>query len=130
MKQELLKLKRLRDKVIGIEMQLSLTDTDLLAVERDIEYLESLLAVLNENVEILKSDGIVAVASEYKKIKEELKVVADNLYVYTNLHQKLLKEFDRYKILHQETFKEYEDLKKEIEASQAVLDFDKAKRKK
>jgi chromosome segregation ATPase len=130
MRQELLKLKRLRDKVIGIEMQLSLTDTDLLAVERDIEYLESLLAVLNENVEILKSDGIVAVASEYKKIKEELKVVSDNLYVYTNLHHKLLKEFDRYKILYTETFKEYEDLKKEIEASQVVLDFDKAKRKK
>jgi hypothetical protein len=130
MNQDLLKLKHLRDKVIGIEMQLSLTETDLIAVERDLDYLENLFHVLLENVTILKTDGIIAVASEYKKATLELKTVRENLSFYNKLHEKLTRDFDKFKKMYGETFEEFESLRKDIDSRKIILIFDPAKRKK
>jgi hypothetical protein len=130
MNQDLLKLKQLRDHAIGLEMQLNLIESDLLAVERDIDYLDNLLQTLLENRAILRTDGIIAVASEYSRTIRELKTVQDNLNFYDNLHKKLTREFDKYKKIYNETLVEYEWLKQAIDSRKIILIFDPAKRKK
>jgi len=130
MNKDLFKLKSLRDKVIGIEMQFTLIETDLSATARDISFFDDLLNGLKENIALLRKDGIVAIASEYKKVNEELKTARKNLSFYKNLHGKLQSELDMYKTMYDETLKEYKNLEKSINNEEIVLKFDPSKRKK
>ena len=130
MNPDLLKLKHLKDKIIGAEMQLDLIEFDLLAVERDIEFLENMLYALLENMMILKTNGIIAIASEYKKISQELKSVRDNITFYNKMHLKLLAELDKYKKIKSDSMRKHDILQKTIDNKQTVLPFDLTKRKK
>jgi hypothetical protein len=103
--------------------------TDLHAIERDIKFLEDLALVLRENIQVLKSDKIIAVASEYKKAVEELATVNKNLGYYTSMYSKLTKDFDKYVKIRDNSIFEYENLKQQIDGRKVILLFDPSKRK-
>ena len=124
------KLKQYQDKIIGAELQLTLIESDLITVEGDIEFLESMLAVLMENLAILKTKGIIAIASEYKKTTQEIKTARDNLTFYNKLQKKLLVDFDKYQAIRDTCLQKYDELKKVIDDNETVLIFDQTKRKK
>lgn len=128
--QEINRLKQLRDKIIGIEMHLSMVQHDLSAIDRDIEFLNDLALVLKENIEVLKSDGIIAIASEYKKAVEELKVVNTNLQYYSSMKITLNRDYDRHMKMRDDSIAEYEELKKHLDSRKVILLFDQSKRKK
>lgn len=122
-------LKQLRDKVVGIEMHLSLLQSDLSAVARDIAFLEDLATVLRENKEVLKSDKVIAVAAEYKRVVAELKTVEANLIYYYNLQRQLSGDLVRFTTLKETTIIEFESLRAQLDARKVILLFDLAKRK-
>ena len=129
MQKDLLKLKHLRDSIIGIEMQLSVIDRDLFAVKKDIAYLTDLEVVLVENIKILKSDKIIAIASEFKRSIEELKKVRENLSFYTGMKHKLekkLEKFEKMKIIYLEDFS---IMKNMLDSSKVILLFDPSRKK-
>lgn len=130
MKKDLLKLKQLRDHLVGLEMNLSMIERDLQAVEKDIAFLNNLQTVLVENLTILKSDKIIAIASEYKRSDEELKKVRENLSFYSNMKIKLQKDFDKYEKARVKYFEEYTALQQVINRRKVILLFDPSKRKK
>lgn len=130
MSQDLRKLKQLRERALGARMQLDLIESDLIAVAADISYLNKLLNMLNENITILKSDGIVAIASEYKKIRQESQTAKENLSFYKKLENSLFRELDKYKNIYDICLKDYEKLKADLDSRTVVVRFDPAKRKK
>jgi hypothetical protein len=129
MQKDLLRLKHLRDSIIGIEMQLSMVDRDLFAVNKDIAYLSDLEGVLVENIKILKSDKIIAIASEFKRSIEELKKVRENLAFYSGMKIKLEKKaekFEKMKIVYLEDFRVMKNL---LDSSKVILLFDPSRKK-
>jgi hypothetical protein len=128
--QEINRLKQLRDQIIGIEMHLDLVQNDLSAIDRDIEFLQDLALVLNENIEVLKTDGIIAVASEYKKAIEELKTVKTNLEYYFDMKNILTRDSVRHTKMREDSILEFEELKKKMDSRKVILLFDQSKRKK
>ena len=130
MNQEFLKLKRLRDNVIDIEVQIGLVESDILAVEKDVFYLENLYEDLKENLQTIKADGIIVSASEYKKIIQEYVVIRKNLTFYTDLHTKLLGDFDMLRSKRERIVQEYESFKKDYESRSVVVQFDPSRKKK
>ena len=130
MNQDLNKLKKLRDHIVGLEMKINLIEGDLIAVESDLVFLEAMEQNLNENLKILKSDGIIALASEYKKIKIEMKTVEKNLRFYREIQEKLRRDLAKYEKTKIECLEEFDVLKKEYEDRQVVIPFDSSKRKR
>ncbi len=130
MNQDLARLKKLRDQVVGIEMHISLVQHDLFAVDRDIQYLEDLALVLTENVQVLKSAGIIAMITEYKRSVQELKTVLVNLEHYRNLKIQLNRDFDKHVKLRDDTLFEFEIMKKMLDGRKVILLFDPSRRKK
>lgn len=127
--QEINRLKQLRDQIVGIEMHLSLIQSDLIAIDGDIKFLEDLALVLTENIEVLKSDKIIAVASEYKRAVAELKTVNQNLKFYIQTKVQLVQTQARHEKIMNESLLEFEELKKHVDNRKIILLFDQTKRK-
>lgn len=130
MNQSLLRLKYLRDKVIDIEVHIALIESDLIATEKDLDFLDNLYKDLKENIDTLREDGIIVVASEYKKITQELEKVRKNIFFYNNMYSKLLLSLDEECARRDETLLEYEEFLKYVESIQSVLKFDLSRKKK
>lgn len=130
MNQELTKLKNLRNKVIDIEIQLGIIESDLLEAEKDLIFFENVYRLLKENLDTLKIDGIVVIADEYKKIAKEFISVKKKLKLCNDLHSNLLNKFDKYCDLREIAIDEYEKYKQFFESISSVIQFDPSKRKK
>lgn len=130
MNQELNKLKKLRDHIVGLEMKINLIETDLTAVESDLIFLEAMEQNLEENLKILKSNGIIAIASEYKKIKIEMRTVMKNLRFYRDIQEKLRRDLAKFEKQKIECLAEFDTLRADYEGRQVVIPFDASKRKK
>lgn len=113
-----------------MEVHIALIESDIMAVEKDLTFLDDIYQNLLENWNILKSDGIIVIASEYKRISRELKSVEKNIAFYNHLHSTLLGNFDKYRKKREEALKEYEEYKKIVESTQKVINFDISRRKK
>lgn len=130
MNQDLARLKKLRDQVVGIEMHISIVQADLLAIDRDIQYLDDLAVVLTENIQVLKSIGIIAMITEYKRSVQELKTVYENLEHYRNMKIQLNRDFDKHIKMRDSTLFDFEILKRQLDGRKVILLFDPSRRKK
>lgn len=127
--QEINRLKQLKDQIVGIEMHLSLIQSDLISIDGDIKFLEDLALVLKENIEVLKSDKIIAVATEYKRAIAELKTVNINLDFYTRTKFELIQSKARHEKMKSDSLLEFEELRRHIDNRKIILLFDPTKRK-
>ena len=130
MNQKLIRLKYLRDKISEIEMQIGFLESDMMAIEKDLVFLEKLCAVFEENLKTIRAEGVVVSALEYKKITQEFMVAKKNLAYYSNLHLKLLNDFDKLRVKRERAMVEYEEFKVVCESIPKVVQFDQSRRKK
>lgn len=130
MNQKLIRLKYLRDKISEIEMQIGFLESDMMAIEKDLVFLEKLCAVFEENLKTIRAEGVVVSALEYKKIIQEFMVAKKNLAYYSNLHLKLLNDFDKLRVKRERAMVEYEEFKVVCESIPKVVQFDQSRRKK
>lgn len=130
MNQKLIRLKYLRDKISEIEMQIGFLESDMVAIEKDLVFLEKLCAVFEENLKTIRAEGVVVSALEYKKIIQEFMVAKKNLAYYSNLHLKLLNDFDKLRVKRERAMVEYEEFKVVCESIPKVVQFDQSRRKK
>jgi len=121
------KVKKLKDALLGLEMELDILEADLFELTVDLKHLNKIEESLIYNIDFLKKDGIIAVASEYKKSVEQLKTVRDKILKYQSLKNKVMnsmKQKIQSKDFYQEEFnKKY----KELENNQILLVFRKKK---
>lgn len=123
MKKELVDLKRVRDNLIGLEMELSNVEIDISAVGSDIDFLHSIQRSLVDNLNFLKKEKIITVASEFKKIKEDLKKVRDNLKNYEHTMNRLLKFKENILQNIEKNQLEFDTLERQIETTSFLLPF-------
>ena len=130
MKPSLKKVKHLRDTLVGLEMQIGTINQDLSIVAYNLTHLRKLENDLIFNIIFLKKDKIIAIASEYKKSKEELKSVQKSIRKYVNDEIRLSRALEEYTRKFNTCVEEYEFARKQLDSEKVILIFDPSKRRK
>jgi hypothetical protein len=101
MKPSVKRVKDLEAVIVMLEVDMDIATRELSVVNHNVRQFRKIKRRLLANIQILKQDRIVVIASEYKKIQEELGYVSENLIMYTNMknfHQQgLAKKCELYK---------------------------------
>ena len=122
-------LRKLRDIIVGLRMQIELLESDLVFVKGDLANLEVVRHNLKENIKILKRNDVVSMVSEYRRSKEGL------IEIDMKIHRWKAKEDliqCKIKLRNKdcdETLDSFTKLKKKIDENVVVLKFDKNKRR-
>ena len=123
-------LKTLRDNLIAIEWDIALLEKEIEEYAQKIGYMQVVLENLKANLEVLKNQKVIAMASQYKQTVAEIKNIEStikNMEYQISLRDIQLNSKNR----HFETMQErYQHQKKIVENSKVVLRFDQSKRKK
>lgn len=130
MNEDLKKLKRLRDTIVGLEMELSIVEQDLIVVTSDLNYLHEMENTLLENLKILKKEKVIAMASQYKKSINELEDVRSAIRKRVNVKINLDRRLEIAVRRHKTYTEDHDRLLKAIKQEKVVLFFDQRKRRK
>ncbi len=119
------KVKKLKNTLLGLEMELDILEADLFELTADLNHLIKAEESLVYNICFLKKDGIVVVASEYKKSVSELKTVRSKILKYQSLKSKVLNSM-KYKIQSRNFYKDQFNMTyKQLEDDPIILVFKK-----
>lgn len=127
MKKKLKRLKFLKDTLVAIELEFAHAEKEISDINKELQILEAFKKELRYNIEFLKSDGIVAVASEYKKSIEQIHKVESKVMKLSDLKIKLKNQIISKTDTYSSYFDEYEKLYRDIESEQVILVFNKGK---
>jgi len=130
MREDLVKLKILRDTLIGLEMDVSMAEKELEIITTDIHYMEIAESTLKENLNILKRERVIAMASQYKKSIQELSHIHSKIKTYRVHATRLEKRLDELVRRHKVYLEDYKAQKKFVEGQKVILFFDPKKRRK
>lgn len=129
MREDLAELKILQDRVIGLELEISIIAKDIEILEKDIYYLKIAQYTLKENLRVLKSEKVIAMVNQYKKSIEELDYVSSKIMVYSNKLKNKVKQFNKLTLQKSSALIEFDQVSKIIENRRVVLLFDQSKRR-
>ncbi len=124
MKEDLQKLKKIRDTIVGLEMQLNLIHGDMDVIMTDLIHMYAIEAELSENIVILKKDKIVTIASEYKKSVYELGMVQKKIAQWKNRELSLSRRMEVKERAYKSNVEQFESLKSILEKQKVILLFD------
>ena len=130
MNDDLKKLKKIRDFLVGVEMQLNLLYSNLNVVCDDLTHMYTVENELIENIKILKQDYIVAIASEYRRSIRELDYVRKKIAQWRNKQTILERRIARNQRIYKQYSDDFNALKKFVDNRKVVLLFDQNKRRK
>lgn len=129
MRDDLVKLKRLQDTVIGLELELDMTEKEILVLSSDIGYMEIARDTLIENLKILKKEKIIAMVSQYKKSINDLNYITNKIRKFKKKLFELEQHYDK-NLRHYNIYKkDYLEHKKLVENQKVILYFDKSKKR-
>lgn len=128
MKESLKKVKHLEDKVVGLDMQISMCVQDLQIAQQHLQKLKSSEKDLVFNVNFLKRDNVVAVANEYRKSVDQLKYIRKKISEISSKMAGIERELDQKRKQFENYSNEFELAKKWLneENSSVVINFKKA----
>lgn len=129
MKAQVDKLKELRGKIVGLEMNLAMIERDLVVLNNDVKMLCKLEKDYVANINILKGKNVIASASEYKKITRELSITKKGIAQFKTMKEELEGEYLSTALSHKQSLEEYRELEEEIKGCKVILLFDPSRRK-
>lgn len=92
-------LEKLESEINDVSARIESVKHHIRKIEADIALLKNLEHQFRQNLSILKSDGTIAVASEYRKSKDDLAVVLNRTYALQidfNNHTVALERMEKY----------------------------------
>ena len=112
-------------KLLGIEMDLNIAEEDLVEIDKNLTYYNSLRADLIYNLKMLKNPNIVVVISSYNQSIVELKEVQAKLLDYRNMKRKVNIKVERLEKVANGCYEEVESIHSEIKINKKILLFKK-----
>lgn len=94
------------------EIRLCTVNANIGSLTKEIEHLDTLEMQLEENVKVLKKNNIIAIATEYKKAKEDLAKTRTRLISLKNDRENFKKAADDVKKVMEKAKEDIEKLKK------------------
>lgn len=130
MKEDLQTLKKIRDTVVGLKMQLDLIYGDLKTVTEDLVHMHIVKQDFIDNIEVLKQDKIVAMMFEYRRSVEGLEQIEKKISQWTNKKRMLEKRKEAKLKAYESNMREFENLKRVLDNRKVILLFDPNKKRK
>jgi len=130
MKRDLQRLKIAEKTIIEIEMRLNLIEGDLIVINSDLDYLNKIKEDLEYNIDLLKKEKIIAIASQYRRSINELAVVNTNIHNYENMKKALALRMGMVLKQHKEVKELHDNLKRALSDRKVILLFDPKRKKK
>ena len=130
MRKEIAELKHLKGCILGLEMDLTLIERDIIVVTNDIDFLKKMEKDLIFNIQLLRRKNVIAIASEYKRSIEELGRVQSDIKSYTDLKNKLNSDYSEKLKEYKKYMKSFKKLEADIKNQKVILLFDPKRKRK
>jgi len=124
---KLVRIKKIRGQVLGLEMALKLIEDDLDVVLDRLIFLLKVEEDLVYNIDLHRSNKVITVVSEYKKSIQELGNIRKEIIKHKNLKSRLQKKLEKKLESYSYYIDELEAAYKDLEAEQVILLFDRDK---
>lgn len=121
-------VKELRNKILGMEMELCLISRDLERFESDLLYNQQVIRSIEENVEFLRNSTAAVSLSEYKKIKQQQNLIETRIKYYIAKIQPLKQALGKKETFHKEEMQRFEEAYR-MQFRNNVLEFPDDRRK-
>lgn len=122
-------VKTLRSKLLGMELELNLLSKDIERLNFELNYNEKMLEITLENLCFLKTSNSIVSLTEYKKIKQQKKLVEMRIIYYKQKIHPLEQMFNRKEDNHKKEMERFEHLYR-MQFKNNILEFPCDGRKK
>lgn len=122
-------VKTLRSKLLGMELELNLLSKDLERFNFELIYNEKMLKITLENLDFLKTSNATISLTEYKKIKQQKKLIEMRIKYYKQKIQPLEQMLNRKEDNHKKEMERFEYLYR-MQFKNNILEFPCDRRKK
>ena len=122
-------VKTLRSKLLGMELELNLLSKDLERFNFELIYNEKMLKITLENLDFLKTSNAAISLTEYKKIKQQKKLIEMRIKYYKQKIQPLEQMLNRKEDNHKKEMERFEYLYR-MQFKNNILEFPCDRRKK
>lgn len=122
-------VKTLRSKLLGMELELNLLSKDLERFNFELIYNEKMLKITLENLDFLKTSNAAISLTEYKKIKQQKKLIEMRIKYYKQKIQPLEQMLNRKEDSHKKEMERFEYLYR-MQFKNNILEFPCDRRKK
>lgn len=111
-----------------MEMELCMISKDLERFKTELTYNQIMLARLDENINFLKTSNVAVSLSEYKKIKQQKKLIETRVKYYRTKVQPLEQMLVRKETFHKEEMERFEKAYR-LQFQNNILEFPDVRRK-
>ena len=122
-------VKSLRGKLLGMELELNILSQDLERFKTELEYNEKMLLMTEENIDFLKTSSAAVSLSEYKKIKQQRKLVIMRVEYYRTKMRPLEQLLNIKETYHKEEMNRFQEMYR-MQFKNNILEFPCDRRKK
>lgn len=122
-------VKQLRSKILGMEMELCMISKDLERFKNELTYNQIMLARIEENINFLQTSNAAVSLNEFKKIKQQKKLVETRIKYYKQKVQPLEQMLMRKETFHKEEMERFEKAYR-LQFQNNILEFPYDRRKK
>lgn len=123
MKKQVERIKELKVILLGLEMDRDLLEQDLNDLNTDIDNFKIYKEKLEENIKVLKRKKIITIASEFKRIKEQIVTIENRLTKHAIVRDSVLKMLSRKRLDYNKHKEELDHLQQELNRPPIVLPF-------
>jgi len=122
-------VKQLRNKILGMEMELYMISKDLERFKNELFYNKKMLKMIKENIDFLQTSNVTVSLGESKKIKQQKKLVETRIKYYNEKIQPLQQMLIRKEVSHKEEMKKFQKAYR-LQFENNILEFPNDRRKK
>ena len=122
-------VKQLRSKILGMELELCMISKDLERFKNELEYNKIMLKKIEENIDFLHNTKAAVSLNEFRKIKQQKKLVETRIKYYRQKVQPLEQMLIKKEMFHKEEMERFERAYR-LQFENNVLEFPHEKRKK
>jgi hypothetical protein len=122
-------VKQLRSKILGMEMELCMISKDLERFRNELVYNQRMLSRIQENIDFLRTSNAAVSLNEFRKIKQQKKLVETRIKYYKTKVQPLEQMLLRKETFHKEEMERFERAYR-LQFQNNILEFPYDRRKK
>jgi predicted nucleic acid-binding Zn-ribbon protein len=122
-------VKELRSKILGIEMELCMISKDLERFKNELTHNKNVLKKIRKNILFLKNSDAVVSLNEFRKIKQQKKLIKTRIRYYKNKIRPLEKTINIKEAKYKEEMEKFE-IAYRSQFENNILEFPNDKRKK
>ena len=122
-------VKQLRSKILGMEMEICMISKDLERFKNELTYNKKMFKTIAENINFLKTSKAAVSLNEFRKIKQQKKLVETRIKYYKTKIQPLEQMLLRKEAFHKEEMERFEKAYR-LQFENNILEFPNDRRKK